>query len=140
MRNKKIFVLKISNIFFYFINSYPWHKHAKQPPSDLTPWTLTLTLTLLKLHGSSLSYRYFKVTDGSPMVPIQKHSLISCDNLALLGTLPKRELYINHNFSVQVPFKPGFSSNVIHQQVLNWLFGQSLAVFKFWHFSSQLPH
>ena len=32
------------------------------------------------------------------------------------------------------------SSNVIHQQVLNWLFGQSLAVLKFWHFSSQLPH
>ena len=20
----------------------PWHKHAKWPPSDLTPWTLTV--------------------------------------------------------------------------------------------------
>ena len=69
--------------------------NLQSPQSDSTPWTLTL-VTLLKLHGSSLSYRYFKVTDGSPMVPIQKHSLISCDNLALLGTLPKRELYINH--------------------------------------------
>ena len=27
--------------------SVPWHKHAKWPPSDLTPWPLTLYLTLL---------------------------------------------------------------------------------------------
>ena len=35
------------DIFLKFIYSekasvYPGHKHAKWPPSDLTPWTLTL--------------------------------------------------------------------------------------------------
>ena len=32
-------------IFFYFIEFKPRHKHAKWPPSDLTPWTLTLGVT-----------------------------------------------------------------------------------------------
>ena len=29
-------------LFFYSIKFEPRHKHAKWPPSDLTPWTLTL--------------------------------------------------------------------------------------------------
>ena len=32
---------------FYFKKSNPWHKHAKWPPSDLTPWTLTICTTYL---------------------------------------------------------------------------------------------
>ena len=39
-----IFFLKNNNIFFFFTsqNSKPRHKHAKWPPSDLTPCALTL--------------------------------------------------------------------------------------------------
>ena len=37
---------KIITIFFYFIKFKPRHKHAKWPPSDLTPWTLTLNATV----------------------------------------------------------------------------------------------
>ena len=32
-----------NNNIFYFIKIKPQHKHAKWPPSDLTPWTLTLS-------------------------------------------------------------------------------------------------
>ena len=38
--------LDILILFFYFIKIKPWHKHAKWPPSDLTPWILTLLLPL----------------------------------------------------------------------------------------------
>ena len=31
-----------NNFFFTSQNLNPRHKHAKWPPSDLTPWTLTL--------------------------------------------------------------------------------------------------
>ena len=41
-------------IFFYFIKIKPWHKHAKWPPSDLTPWTLTL-MPGIKLSRIALS-------------------------------------------------------------------------------------
>jgi succinate-acetate transporter protein len=35
-------------------NSNPRHKHAKWPPSDLTPWTLTLASPELLLSNSGL--------------------------------------------------------------------------------------
>ena len=38
--------LKNKIFFFYFIKFNPRHKHAKWPPSDLTPWTLTLVTIL----------------------------------------------------------------------------------------------
>ena len=37
--------MKKNNILFHFISN-SWHKHAKWPPSSLTPWTLTLPLGL----------------------------------------------------------------------------------------------
>merc|ERR1712051_779346 len=44
-----IFSLKNDNNFFYFllhkIQTPGRHKHAKWPPSDLTPWALTLGST-----------------------------------------------------------------------------------------------
>ena len=42
--NKKFF------FFIRFTNPWPRHKHAKWPPSDLTPRTLTL-LKCLKAHS-----------------------------------------------------------------------------------------
>ena len=51
----------ISRIFLFTTkNSNPWHKHEKWPPSDLTPWTLTLVGTYfhnMKVEKSkSISY------------------------------------------------------------------------------------
>ena len=39
---------KIIRIFFFFIKFKPQHKHAKWPPSDSTPWTLTLIQSLFR--------------------------------------------------------------------------------------------
>ena len=36
------------HFLFYFIKFKPQHKHAKWPPSDLTPWTLTLQVGVMQ--------------------------------------------------------------------------------------------
>ena len=40
--------LKITTTFFFYFRKFkPQHKHAKWPPSDFTPWTLTLPWILV---------------------------------------------------------------------------------------------
>ena len=44
--------LKITTTFFFYFRKFkPQHKHAKWPPSDFTPWTLTLGFTLTTVLG-----------------------------------------------------------------------------------------
>ena len=46
IKSISLFLLKNNNKKkIYFIKINPQHKHAKWPPSDLTPWTLTLGCT-----------------------------------------------------------------------------------------------
>ena len=67
-----IFFLKKDNkIFFFYFKKFPRHKHAKWPPIDLTPWTLTLTLN----EGHTLGNVLRSVIMQNPQVAFCGYSL-----------------------------------------------------------------
>ena len=62
--------LSINDFFFTSLKLNPRHKHAKRPPSDLTPWTLTLVImyanNLHSLRKSVVCFWLFKsIFDGN---------------------------------------------------------------------------
>ena len=109
------------NFFTSFSN--PWHKHAKWPPSDLTPWTLTLDKSVggpaIQLHAwsyfvSCLSKKMYDILFFSLDWPVSKNQILhkKCEPNFLLSFQFEKRRGQAVLFSFEYNLFPNLISNI----------------------------